>query len=202
MAVSVFDLFKIGIGPSSSHTVGPMRAARLFALKLEARRTVARGCCASTSELLRIARRDRQGPRQRQGGDAGAGGRGARRPSTSMRSPRGSQRIRARQGAAAARHATRSPSTSASTCCFMTQSRCRSTRTACASRASDAEGANCARAHLLLGRRRFRRQRGVAADGSAQKRIAPDTTILADAVSTPATNCSRTAARSGCRSRR
>ena len=29
MAVSVFDLFKIGIGPSSSHTVGPMRAARL-----------------------------------------------------------------------------------------------------------------------------------------------------------------------------
>jgi L-serine dehydratase len=35
MAVSVFDLFKIGIGPSSSHTVGPMRAARLFASRLE-----------------------------------------------------------------------------------------------------------------------------------------------------------------------
>ncbi|OIQ82750.1 L-serine dehydratase TdcG [mine drainage metagenome] len=34
MAVSVFDLFKIGIGPSSSHTVGPMRAARLFAQHL------------------------------------------------------------------------------------------------------------------------------------------------------------------------
>jgi L-serine dehydratase len=34
MAVSVFDLFKIGIGPSSSHTVGPMRAARMFALQL------------------------------------------------------------------------------------------------------------------------------------------------------------------------
>src|SRR5512137_3225200 len=34
MAVSVFDLFKIGIGPSSSHTVGPMRAARLFAHRL------------------------------------------------------------------------------------------------------------------------------------------------------------------------
>ncbi|MFN3495193.1 MAG: L-serine ammonia-lyase [Hydrogenophaga sp.] len=30
MAISAFDLFKIGIGPSSSHTVGPMRAARLF----------------------------------------------------------------------------------------------------------------------------------------------------------------------------
>ncbi len=31
MAISVFDLFKIGIGPSSSHTVGPMRAALRFA---------------------------------------------------------------------------------------------------------------------------------------------------------------------------
>nr|WP_311529582.1 L-serine ammonia-lyase [uncultured Ralstonia sp.] len=36
MAVSVFDLFKIGIGPSSSHTVGPMRAALMFASGLEA----------------------------------------------------------------------------------------------------------------------------------------------------------------------
>ncbi|CAG9274040.1 L-serine ammonia-lyase [Paraburkholderia unamae] len=35
MAVSVFDLFKIGIGPSSSHTVGPMRAALMFAEGLE-----------------------------------------------------------------------------------------------------------------------------------------------------------------------
>ncbi len=34
MAISVFDLFKIGIGPSSSHTVGPMRAARLFVQRL------------------------------------------------------------------------------------------------------------------------------------------------------------------------
>ena len=34
MALSVFDLFKIGIGPSSSHTVGPMRAARQFATRL------------------------------------------------------------------------------------------------------------------------------------------------------------------------
>lgn len=35
--VSVFQLFSIGIGPSSSHTVGPMRAARLFALELQSR---------------------------------------------------------------------------------------------------------------------------------------------------------------------
>ncbi|MCX5747700.1 MAG: L-serine ammonia-lyase [Proteobacteria bacterium] len=31
MHISVFDIFKIGIGPSSSHTVGPMRAAKRFA---------------------------------------------------------------------------------------------------------------------------------------------------------------------------
>jgi L-serine dehydratase len=33
-AISVFDIFKIGIGPSSSHTVGPMRAAFQFARSL------------------------------------------------------------------------------------------------------------------------------------------------------------------------
>ena len=36
MGISVFDIFKIGIGPSSSHTMGPMNAARQFALDLEA----------------------------------------------------------------------------------------------------------------------------------------------------------------------
>src|ERR1700722_497847 len=35
MTVSVLDLFKIGIGPSSSHTVGPMRAAFMFASSLD-----------------------------------------------------------------------------------------------------------------------------------------------------------------------
>ena len=33
--ISVFDMFTIGIGPSSSHTVGPMRAARLFVQRLK-----------------------------------------------------------------------------------------------------------------------------------------------------------------------
>lgn len=37
MAISVFDLFKIGIGPSSSHTVGPMRAAYDFVEELRER---------------------------------------------------------------------------------------------------------------------------------------------------------------------
>jgi L-serine dehydratase len=35
MTLSVFDIFKVGIGPSSSHTMGPMRAAREFVLGLE-----------------------------------------------------------------------------------------------------------------------------------------------------------------------
>ena len=34
MTVSAFDLYKVGIGPSSSHTVGPMRAANMFVTRL------------------------------------------------------------------------------------------------------------------------------------------------------------------------
>lgn len=37
MPVSTFELFKIGIGPSSSHTVGPMVAARRFLREAEAK---------------------------------------------------------------------------------------------------------------------------------------------------------------------
>lgn len=40
MAISVFDLFKIGIGPSSSHTVGPMRAGQRFLMGLEERQVL------------------------------------------------------------------------------------------------------------------------------------------------------------------
>src|SRR4029078_10942111 len=35
MAISVFDLFTIGIGPSSSHSIGPMRAARRLVERLQ-----------------------------------------------------------------------------------------------------------------------------------------------------------------------
>ncbi|ACY19009.1 L-serine ammonia-lyase [Haliangium ochraceum] len=41
MSISIFDMFTVGIGPSSSHTVGPMRAARRFVAHLEARGTLA-----------------------------------------------------------------------------------------------------------------------------------------------------------------
>jgi len=42
MTISAFDLFKIGIGPSSSHTVGPMRAAGMFIESLAAEHVTAR----------------------------------------------------------------------------------------------------------------------------------------------------------------
>lgn len=46
MAISLFELFKVGIGPSSSHTVGPMRAAQRFVAALETE-----GLLASVSRL-------------------------------------------------------------------------------------------------------------------------------------------------------
>ena len=41
MTISIFDLFSIGIGPSSSHTVGPMKAANTFALDLDKKNQLA-----------------------------------------------------------------------------------------------------------------------------------------------------------------
>jgi hypothetical protein len=52
MAISVFDLFKIGIGPSSSHTVGPMRAAALFVQDLRERAQVATGARVSKCSCM------------------------------------------------------------------------------------------------------------------------------------------------------
>jgi L-serine dehydratase len=45
--ISVFDMFSVGIGPSSSHTVGPMRAAREFCLQLKEQ-----GLLSQTDEVL------------------------------------------------------------------------------------------------------------------------------------------------------
>ena len=52
MALSALDLFSVGIGPSSSHTVGPMRAARRFVAGLARAgpaRPDASGCEASST---------------------------------------------------------------------------------------------------------------------------------------------------------
>src|SRR3982074_2062447 len=46
MTLSVFDIFKVGLGPSSSHTMGPMRAAREFASGLKRD-----GLLAATQEI-------------------------------------------------------------------------------------------------------------------------------------------------------
>ncbi len=35
--ISIFDIFKIGIGPSSSHTMAPMKAVRAFLIEPEAK---------------------------------------------------------------------------------------------------------------------------------------------------------------------
>ncbi|MDA8825818.1 L-serine ammonia-lyase [Luminiphilus sp.] len=51
MSISVFDLFKIGIGPSSSHTVGPMNAARFFVTALESTGQIVQ-CGRVTAELF------------------------------------------------------------------------------------------------------------------------------------------------------
>ena len=44
--ISIFDIFKIGLGPSSSHTVGPMKAAAAFAERL-----VQQGLAAQTERI-------------------------------------------------------------------------------------------------------------------------------------------------------
>ena len=69
MAVGVFDLFSVGIGPSSSHTVGPMRAAAVFAEELK-----------GPGSLDKVA-----GPRGGLAGSLGAADPGAR--------PRGGSRV-------------------------------------------------------------------------------------------------------------
>ena len=51
MHFGVFDLFKIGIGPSSSHTLGPMKAAAQFAQHLDSDQLTER-CDRVTAELF------------------------------------------------------------------------------------------------------------------------------------------------------
>ena len=97
-------------GPSSSHTVGPMRAAR--AVRAAA---AADGLLARTARVrgraVRLARRHRQGPRQRQGGAAGPGRARARHGRRRQPSPALLGAIRSERPPAAARRPRRSPST-------------------------------------------------------------------------------------------
>ena len=47
--ISTFDLFSIGVGPSSSHTVGPMRAANIFLADLGGLNLLGKVCCSFAS---------------------------------------------------------------------------------------------------------------------------------------------------------
>ena len=68
--ISIFELFKIGVGPSSSHTVGPMKAAAAFAGGLVETGAIDR--VASLEVALRwLACLHRARPRHRQGRDPG-----------------------------------------------------------------------------------------------------------------------------------
>ena len=108
VAISVFDLFSIGIGPSSSHTVGPMRAA-LHLRHRPRRGRPARAGRAGPGGAVRLARRHRPRARQRPRGDPRACS--AKRPetvdtSTVVRAGRGGAGVRAGR---AAGHAERGP---------------------------------------------------------------------------------------------
>ena len=56
MSISVLDLFKIGVGPSSSHTVGPMRAAFDFAERASIRPDIASVSCELFGSLALTGR--------------------------------------------------------------------------------------------------------------------------------------------------
>ena len=199
MAVSVFDLFKIGIGPSSSHTVGP--DARGAAVRRAAARTTglldragARACRA-----VRLARRHRQGPRQRQGGAARAWPATSPTRSTSTPIPALLDAMRASGRLHAARHAT---------AIAFDETR----RPACSTAARRLPlHANGMRFSGLRRRRRRAAERiyysvgggfvvsdEVAADGTRQKAIAPDTTVLPLPVPQRRRAARAHAARSGC----
>ena len=157
MAVSVFDLFKIGIGPSSSHTVGPMRAARMFALRL-----AHDGLLSQTTRVVAELY-----------GSLGATGKGHGSDKAVLLGLEGDEpdtvdveaiaaRIAAIRGAGRLRLLglqRRSPSTRTNDLLFYRASRCRFTPTACVFTAFDSAGARARAAHLLLGRRRLRGQR-------------------------------------------
>ena len=72
MFLSVFDIFKVGVGPSSSHTMGPMVAAGRFLAALRAGADRIPGAGRAGAARLPAARQPRlhrQGPRHRPGGD-------------------------------------------------------------------------------------------------------------------------------------
>ena len=95
VAISVFDLFTIGVGPSSSHTVGPMRAARRFVERLE-RDGLLDATARVVAELFGSLALDRARPRHRSRGDPRSRGADAGRCRPGPDRP-DRQRVRANQ---------------------------------------------------------------------------------------------------------
>ena len=167
--LSVFDLFKVGIGPSSSHTVGPMRAARLFALRLQAE-----GRLAATARVRRTSTARSAPPAKGHGSDkAVLLGLMGHEPDAVDVDAIPALLLAARTGAGRrcgcwAR--SRSPSARRPTSSSTAARACPSTPTACASRPSTRPAPNAAgRTQLLLGGRRLRRQRR-----GGGRRLAPE----------------------------
>ena len=178
MAVSVFDLFKIGIGPSSSHTVGPMRAARLFALRLQhdgAAAARARACRPScTARSAPPARATAATRRCCWAWPATSPTRSTSRPIPALLKAMRDERP---PHAGAGGHAIAFDETQRPAC-STAASRCRCTPTACASAPSTPAARELAeRAYYSVGGG-FVVSDEVAADGSRQKAVAPDTTVL------------------------
>ena len=132
MTISVFDLFKVGIGPSSSHTVGPMRAAGMFAASLAAG-GVADRVAGVRVELFGSLGATGHGHGSVQGGRARPGGRAAGDGRPGGRRAAGRRRSGERPALRLRGHRTRSPSTSTRTSSCTGASGCRSTPTACVS---------------------------------------------------------------------
>ena len=106
MTISAFDLYKVGIGPSSSHTVGPMRAANTVRDPVGGRRA-ARRHRGRTGRDVRLVGRDRPRPRHGEGGRARPRGRATRSRGPGGRGTAGGRGVR-REGAPARRtHADR-----------------------------------------------------------------------------------------------
>ena len=132
MSLSVFDIFKIGIGPSSSHTMGPMNAARGFVLSVGGPRAAA-AHLAGVRAAVWLPGTDR--PRALHGSRHAPGTRGheprhhrfGRRSSLPCRGS-------AARAVSACWASMRSPSMNRSICCSTSTRSCRVIPTACASR--------------------------------------------------------------------
>ena len=80
-AISAFDIFKIGVGPSSSHTLGPWRAAQRAVQRWQ-ELGVFDADRRGPGGPLRLAREDRQGTHDRYGGHARSARTKTRSPAT------------------------------------------------------------------------------------------------------------------------